>query len=439
MHPVLLIVAYVILALAPLGLAYPQNKLSWTFWDELSAGLALAAFAMLLIEFLLSGRFRVISRRIGIDVTMRFHQLLARTAVIFVLIHPFLYQTPMGIPRPDDLIGLGNLILANPSSASGPIAWFLLFTLAIAAIFRDKIGVKYGLWRATHAVGAVLIVGLSAHHALSAGIYSGGPALGVFWTMFLAVAAGTIILVYLVRPLIRSRYPYIVDNVRNVALKTWEVEIRPARGDGLPFVAGQFVWLRIGRNPFSLRENPFSIASAPADRSRLSFIIKEQGDFTSTIGQVAPGTVAYVDGPYGNLTLERRRADGIALIAGGVGIAPLLGILRQLQNEGDKRPIILIYGNRCREQIIHGDDLRAMTRALNLNVVHVLSEPPNDWPGHIGMIDRDLIREHFSFASSDRWCYFLCGPPVMIDVAERALLKLEIPDRQIVSERFNYD
>jgi hypothetical protein len=72
MHPVSLIVAYVGLALASLALAYAQGKPPRPIWDELSSGVALAAFSILLVEFVLSGRFHSISKRIGMDVTMRF-------------------------------------------------------------------------------------------------------------------------------------------------------------------------------------------------------------------------------------------------------------------------------------------------------------------------------------------------------------------------------
>jgi len=438
-HPAFLAVAYVCLALAPVALAYMQGKAARPFWDEVSSGLALAAYAIILVEFLLSGRFQAISRRIGMDVTMRFHQLMARTATVFVLVHPFLYSTPMIVARPDDLSGLGHLGLAGSTIASGLIAWVVLLTLVAMAIFRDQTGYTYERWRAMHAAGAVLVAGMSAHHALLAGRYSADPALTLFWLVLLAVAAGTIALVYVIRPMVRSRSPYAVETVRKVALKTWEVNIRPTRGYVPRFAAGQFVWLRIGCSAWSLRENPFSIASAPADRARLSFVIKEQGDFSKTIGRVAPGTDAYVDGPFGNLTLEGRRADGIALIAGGVGIAPMLSLLRQLRSQNDPRPIILVYGNRCHEQIVRDDELRTMAEAGNLTVIHVLSEPPPDWRGRVGMVDGALIADLFSFAGADRWCYFLCGPPAMIEATERALLKQHIPDRQIVSERFNYD
>ena len=101
MHALILIVVYLAVTLTPLVLSALQGRPTRPFWDEISSGLAMTAFAVLLVEFVLSGRFKVISVRIGMDVTMRIHQLLARTALVFVLAHPFLYQTSfLTFPRP---------------------------------------------------------------------------------------------------------------------------------------------------------------------------------------------------------------------------------------------------------------------------------------------------------------------------------------------------
>jgi hypothetical protein len=53
------------------------------FHQELASGLGILAFSMILVEFVLSGRFKSVSNGIGMDVTMRFHQVMARTALIF--------------------------------------------------------------------------------------------------------------------------------------------------------------------------------------------------------------------------------------------------------------------------------------------------------------------------------------------------------------------
>ena len=255
----------------------------------------------------------------------------------------------------------------------------------------------------------------------------------------LAVALGSLVKTYLLTPLRQLSRPYQVSSIRKLALKTWELTIRAKAGDAMRFVPGQFVWLNVGNSPFSLAENPFSISSAPADRNQLQFVIKEVGDMTRSLPEVKPGTKAYLDGPYGNLTLQHRQAAGIALIAGGVGIAPLLSIARQLKADQDTRPVVIVYGNRVAEQIVYGDELEDLTKQLGSELVHVVSEPDLDWRGLTGVIDADTLGRVFKPRDVSGWLFLVCGPPVMLDVVETALRDLGVPERQIVSERFYYD
>jgi predicted ferric reductase len=402
--------------------------------------LALAAYAAILIEFVLSGRFRTVSGSIGIDNTMRFHQLMARWLTVFIVVHPFLYVTPlMGHPLPWDTTRDLTLGLSDASLATGLIAWLGLVALVLLAIFREQRDTSYEAWRLSHGIAAVLVALLGAHHTIDAGRYSARPALAAFWLILLAVALFTLLWVYALKPAWQLRNPYELRSVRQIALKTWELVVAPKQGEAIAFSAGQFVWLNVGHSPFSLCENPFSIASAPAARDQLAFVIKEVGDFTRSLGRLPPGTIAYVDGPHGNLTLAGRTGHGIALIAGGIGIAPLLGILRQLRLDRDKRPIVLLYGNRVREQIIYADELSAMQAELDLRIEHVLGEPPADWPGRTGIIDAATLGAVFGQPTARSWLYFVCGPLPMIESVEKALLSMGVSGRQIVSERFYYD
>ena len=79
MHPSILLLIYLAVAVTPLALGHLQGLPPRPFWDEVASGIAMTAFAVLLIEFVLSGRFKTITDRIGMDVTMRFHQLIARS------------------------------------------------------------------------------------------------------------------------------------------------------------------------------------------------------------------------------------------------------------------------------------------------------------------------------------------------------------------------
>ena len=245
-----------------------------------------------------------------------------------------------------------------------------------------------------HGVGALLIATFVLHHTLNAGRYSQDPILAGIWLVMFAIAVASLIYVYLVNPLIKRKRVWSVASVKPLALKTWELSLKPENHAGLKFDAGQFAWLNIGHSAFSMNENPFSISSAPSAGDGIEFVIKELGDFTGGIGRVEPGTKVYVDGPHGNLTVSGRGGEtGIALIAGGVGIAPLLGILRQLHLEKDNRPTVLVYGNRIEDQIVYRDELESIAKDHGTKVTLVVSEPSSTWSGLTDLSMRACSRQ----------------------------------------------
>lgn len=436
-HPVALIAGYAVIALLPLALAAWQGLPPRPLPDELASAVAMVGFSMLLMEFVLSGRFRWATGRVGIDVTMRFHQLIARVLTVFILVHPFLYSLPMSNPRPWDTSGRLALDLEGAAFVTGGLAWLLLPVLVATSMCRRDFPYRYETWRLMHGIGAGLIALLTLHHATGSGRYAGDPLFTAFWVIMVIVAFSTLAHVYLTGPLGRLRHPYRVTSVERIAAKSWELIIEPAAGSAMTFKPGQFVWLTLGRSPFSIVEHPFSISSCPADRPRIGFTIKEVGDFTSGIGSIAPGSPAYVDGPHGHMYLPEGNDAGVTFIAGGVGLAPIMSMLRQLRADGDTRPLRLIYGNRSEAQIMYRDELTEMTAELDLEVLHVLSEPPAGWTGATGVLDENLLGENLD-PGEDR-LYVVCGPGAMIEHIEAILRRLGIPKSRVLAEKFNYD
>ncbi|MCR9257762.1 MAG: ferredoxin reductase family protein [Alphaproteobacteria bacterium] len=440
MNARVLIILYLGVVLLPLGLAAASGRPPRSFWDELASGAGLLAFAIILVEFVLSGRFRTVSRRLGMDMTMRFHQLIARTALLLALLHPFLYLAPFNPPYVWDWSRQLTLYFEAEGLITGTVAWLLLATLVALGMARRQLDHRYETWRLMHGLGALLIAGLLLDHSLVAGRYSQDPAMVYLWTGLFAVAVLSLAYVYILKPFQQTRRPWTVRGVRPLGPRTWELTLDPEGHDGLTFDAGQFVWLNVGSSPFSVYENPFSLSSAPGDGPHLQFVIKELGDFTRTVGSIAPGTRAHVDGPYGHLVVSGRPDPGIVLLAGGVGIAPMMGILRELRHRGDGRPRLLVYGNRIAEQIAYADELAEMAEDPEMTLVHVVSEPPADWTGRTGVVDGALLKELFAETPAMRdWLFVICGPPAMIEGAEKALIDLGVPRNQIESERFQYD
>jgi predicted ferric reductase len=164
--------------------------------------------------------------------------------------------------------------------------------------------------------------------------------------------------------------------------------------------------------------------------------IRKLGDFTSTIHTVPVGKRVYLDGPYGSFTVGNP-ADMHVLIAGGVGITPMMSIIRTFADSGDKRPVILLYGSKDWESITFREELEAQKPRLKLTVVHVLTNPPGGWTGEQGFINAEVFQRHLPAPYADHE-YFICGPGVMMDAIEKALDQLNVPISKYHSERYSF-
>ncbi|MBE0413850.1 ferredoxin reductase family protein [Yoonia sp.] len=429
-----LITIYGVLLVLPLVLSAVFGGPPRGIWAEIGSGLGMVAFAVILVEFVLSGRFKTVSNQIGMDVTMRVHQAMGRAALGLALVHPFFYGgSPSGGARPWDATRQLTLSTDMMGVGAGVAAYVLLPSFVIFAIYRKQTPQTYERWRLLHGLGAALIAGLLLVHTMIAGRYAAQMPVAWYWYAMTAGAVATLVHVYLLAPLKARKRAWRVQSVTPAAARQWALTLAPDGHDGLDYKAGQFAWLNVGNSVFSLHENPFSIASAPSAGPEISFVIKEFGDFTRTVGQIAPGTRAYVDAPYGTLAIAGRSEPGVALIAGGVGIAPLLGIFLEMRLTHDPRPVRLIYGAATAGDLVAGYELSGD------DVTLVLSDPPDDWPGETGMIDAALLKRVFSQDQCDSWVFLLCGPPQMMDSVEHDLIARGVPARRILSERFDYD
>jgi predicted ferric reductase len=439
--PKALFAGYVVLCLLPLVFAAIQGRpLRNDLSRELSGGLIMVAYVMTLAQFVMSGRFFALTGPMGIDRVMRFHQVASWFILAAFILHPLLYSVIDLHPDPMNAIrSLQRRFFVVQPMRTGVIAWWLMILLVLMAVWRDRLPFRYEGWRLTHGVLAILIALFGTHHTLRVGTYSADPVLAGFWYLATAAAVLTMVYVYIAKPLLHLRRPYRLVSNRKVADGMWELALEPEGGPPLPYAAGQFAWVNFGHSPFSLTEHPLSMSSAPVEQPRIAFTIKESGDFTNRIGEVPLGARSYVDGPHGNFTMAGRAAKGAVFIAGGVGFAPVVGILRQLKAEGYPHPLRLIYGNRVETQILYRDEIDAFSPPLDFQVHYVLSEPPAGWTGLVGDLTPDILARCLDPLGGDDRLYFVCGPPVMIKAVERALLARGIPSSRIIEERFKYD
>ena len=426
------ITVYLTLVLTPLFalIIGPTPQGAGFVWD-FSLALGFASLTMMAIMFLLTARFQRATAPFGIDVIYYFHRQTSLAALAFVLAHPIL------LFREEPYI----LTLLWPPHASwsmtaGVGSLLAMIALMGTSLFRKQLGIEYDNWRLAHVLLAVTAVVLGALHIVGVGHYAGVGWKRVLWGVIGLSCVGAFAYVRLLNPARQLRRPYRVTEVVEERGSAWSVVLRPEGHGGLTFQAGQFAWLTLWHSPFALKEHPFSFSSS-AEHSDLSFTIKTLGDFTNRIPQLRPGEIAYLDAPYGSFTIDRHpHAEGYFFIAGGIGIAPIMSMLRTLADRGDKRPLHLVYGYSCWERLTFREELQEMTGKLNLLFIPVLGEPHEGWEGEVGMITPALLERCLPQTKGKTVC-FVCGPVPMIESVERSLSEAGVPLSCIHSELFD--
>jgi predicted ferric reductase len=387
---------------------------------------------MMGLQFFLTGRFRRITSPYGIDIIYHFHRQISTVAFILILLHPMMIfvSTPV------------TLLFLNPVSAPwwmtvGTAGLVALAVLILTSIKRKEWNIRYESWRLTHALLSIVVVALSLIHIEGVGYYVQGPLKRWFWIGLVTTWILSLVYVRIIKPIEMLKRPYTIKEIISERGKTWTLVLRSERHPGISFKPGQFAWLKVGKSPFAIREHPFSFSSSAMNSEKVEISIKELGDFTSTIGEVSPGTRAYLDGPYGTFTVDRHTAPGYVFIVGGVGISPIISILRTLADRHEKRPLLLFYSSKTWEEVTFREELENLTRRLNLLVIHTLTKPPEDWKGERGRISAEMMARYLPENRVD--CeYFICGPDPMQMAVKEALQKLGLPLEKVQSESFNF-
>ena len=428
------ILVYIFLVSAPLLILLlgemPEGR---EFWREFSVALGFAGLALMSLQFVLTARFKSLKAPYGADIVYHFHRQISYVALVFILVHPLL----LFIFSPGTL-ALLNLFSAPWRARAGVTAVVLLLVLIVASVWRKKLKIEYTRWRIWHGVLATVVVALAITHVVLARHYLNTPLKQALWIAYGVFWVGLLAYVRVLKPLLLLRRPYEVVSVLAERGNAWSLTIQPVGHSGIKFMPGQFAWITVGDSPFSEAEHPFSFSSSAAQPEKLTFTIKELGDFTRKIKTLQPGQKVYVDGPFGHFSVDRHHhAEQFVFIAGGVGITPIMSTLRTLAQRGDKRPLTLIYANRDWEVITFREEIESLQDSLALEVVHVLEKPPADWNGETGFINQAIIERHLPKSNRRNTIeVFICGPQPMMNAVEQALSDLRIPFGDYHSEQF---
>ncbi len=428
---------YVGLAALPMLIGYATGIEASRPLSEFATALGLTTAALLHLQFLSSGRYENFSGRIGIDRTMGFHRVAAGTLLAFAILHPLGYVATNALTNPSVAWQRLLYMLTSPRLRSGVFALAGLIVIVVLAVLRTRPWARYEYWRASHGPLAIVVTVLTVHHAVANGLYTAELPVRLVWFVLAVMAGAAVVLVYFFRPRRMWREGWCIERVARIGERTVELILRGPTGTALRFRAGQFIWLSIAPNRPPFHDHPFSVASAPAELPLLRLVVGEVGDCTRNFVPLAPGTRVAIDGPHGSFVLPP--GDGpVVLIAGGLGIAPMLGILADAAAKKDRRPYRLLYAARNPRAVVDAGRLDTLRAQLDLSVHFVMDEALSGPASRQARVNVEHIREILTGIEAHKAVAMLCGPGRMMETAADALLTGGLCHEAIHYERFDF-
>ncbi|MBX9645009.1 MAG: 2Fe-2S iron-sulfur cluster binding domain-containing protein [Novosphingobium sp.] len=211
--------------------------------------------------------------------------------------------------------------------------------------------------------------------------------------------------------------------------------------DRLPFdfLPGQFLQVEVTPEAEKTARRSYTIASSPTQRAYVELTVKreELGAVSKYLhDKLAAGDLLKVTGPFGEFTFTGTDAESIVLIAGGVGITPMMSVLRYLTDIAWPGQIFFLYGARSTEEFVFRDELERLERRFaNLHVMAAMQRSAGTvWLGPEGPITKDLLSSAVPDIAKRR--VHLCGPPGMMAVMREQLAELGVPEAQLHTEAF---
>jgi ferredoxin-NADP reductase/predicted pyridoxine 5'-phosphate oxidase superfamily flavin-nucleotide-binding protein len=229
----------------------------------------------------------------------------------------------------------------------------------------------------------------------------------------------------------------------SVGIKSFYLEPDDGAGTSL-YQAGQYLPIRL---PVPDQARPlvrtYSLSSAPSDGS-YRITVKRQGAASTYLHDgIRPGDIIEARAPLGKFTIDPTVSRPLALIAAGVGVTPMVAMLRQLVDEGrrkgaTRRTWLFVAAHSLAERPFSGE-LDQMVAAAGdaIRRVRVLGTALGATPGVDfeieGRIGVDLLKAYLPF---DDYDFYVCGPPAFTQSLYDGLRGLNVADARFHAEAF---
>jgi len=218
-------------------------------------------------------------------------------------------------------------------------------------------------------------------------------------------------------------------------VKTFTLEI--PRSINFKFLPGQYVEVSFYDNPNGRPIDEwkgYSISSSPVEEKYLDITVLNRGPFSRKMHDLQTGSFLRVKGPYGNFVFDGSLKENPVFIAGGVGIAPIMSMMRYIVDKKLSYLTSLIYSSKSIKDILFYEDLKKIESEHGyVKCTYVLTQPDESkWSGRTGRINEEMIVENIENNLNN--IYYVCGPYEMMLMVSYILQKLGIKNSNIKTD-----
>ncbi len=180
----------------------------------------------------------------------------------------------------------------------------------------------------------------------------------------------------------------------------------------------------------------YSVVSAPSADGRLQLAIKYADHHAvthhlHTVSRV--GDQVWITTGQGSFYFEPGMSREVVLLGAGIGVTPLMSILRFIDAEAPDVQVQLVYSVASRHEVLFADELARLARSPNIHVTLTVTRDAEDWLGHTGRISHHLLESlHLPRGA----LFYYCGSREFIDDMTELLTAWGIPEQQLKYEKW---
>ncbi len=285
---------------------------------------------------------------------------------------------------------------------------------------------RYDLLKSFHGYAFLFLGFLGFLHITEAGVTDSSYAFASIYPLIHLVLVGLLVLYSRLRKIWLPRL-VLKENqqVHDVSILTFV----PEGSKNIAYRAGQFGYIRWKTPGLPTEEHPFSFLSCPTD-SEISLGVKVLGDFTETTAKVPAGSIARINGGFGNFIPDFSRGK-TCLIGSGIGIVPILSLLRDMKNHQPENAVLCFLAVTTREDLLIGEEIGKIAAMIPNLEVRILVYQEDGV-----LYSTDFFKNSIDFPHD--YSYYLCSSMPVRTIVLNALDELGVPRHHFHFEAFSY-